>query len=189
MREQVADVGEPYLRDVSRAFQNYKALAEAAIAQISDADLHRAIDPDSNSIAIIMKHMTGNLRSRFTDFLTTDGEKPERNRDGEFEMALPISRMAMLEQWNDAWATTTTTLAALAPADLGRTVQIRGETFLVVEALNRAVTHVSYHVGEIVLLAKHFAGPGWRSLSIPKGKSAEYLKGAYKGGMIPPSKS
>jgi hypothetical protein len=169
-----------YLRDVLRSFRNYKALGDAAIAQIpADADLHKLIDPDSNSIAIIVKHLSGNLRSRFQDFLTTDGEKPGRNRDGEFEMSAPVSRAEILRGWNDGWGVALASIEALTPADLGKTVTIRGEPFLVVEALNRLVTHAAYHVGQIVFLARHLAWPNWKSLSIPRGKSAE-IGGDFK---------
>src|SRR5258708_7423581 len=166
-----------YLRDVLRSFRNYKGLGDAAIAQIpADADLHNSIDPDSNSIAVIVKHLSGNLRSRFQDFLTTDGEKPWRNRDAEFEMPEAVSRAELLRWWNDGWAMALTTIETLTPADLGKTVKIRGEAFLVVEALNRLVTHAAYHVGQIVYLARHLAWPNWRSLSIPRGKSADVVK-------------
>jgi len=173
-----------YLRDVARTFRNYKTLGERAIAQVSDADLHALVDPDANSIAIVVKHLAGNLRSRFTDFLTTDGEKPTRNRDDEFEMPERASRADMLRWWEQSWAVTLGAVDALTPDDLDRTVTIRGEAFLVVEALGRLVTHAAYHVGQIVLLAKHFAGPTWTSLSIPKGRSAD-AKGEFKKGFIP----
>ena len=169
-----------YLRDVLRSFRNYKALGDAAIAQVpADADLHKLIDPDSNSVAIIVKHLSGNLRSRFQDFLTTDGEKPGRNRDGEFEMPEPASRAEILRWWNEGWTVALASIEALTPAELDKTVTIRGEAFAVVEALNRLVTHTAYHVGQIVYLARHLAWPNWRSLSIPKGKSAGF-KGDFK---------
>ncbi len=169
-----------YLRDVLRSFRNYKALGDAAIAQIpADDDLHKLIDPDSNSIAVIVKHLSGNLRSRFQDFLTTDGEKPWRNRDGEFEAPEPVSRAEILGWWNEGWSVALTSIEALTPADLDKTITIRGEAFLVVEALNRLVTHAAYHVGQIVYLARHLAWPNWKSLSIPKGKSAG-LRGDFK---------
>ncbi|MQA28959.1 MAG: DUF1572 domain-containing protein [Luteitalea sp.] len=168
-----------YLDDVVRTFRKSKALAEGALAQMSDDDLRRAIDPDANSVATLMQHLSGNLRSRFTDFLTTDGEKPDRDRDTEFT-ANELSRDALLSRWQAAWEVTLAAIAGLEPHDLARTVHIRGEAFAVVEALNRAATHTSYHVGQIVLLAKHFAGPEWRSLSIPKGQSANYAVGKYK---------
>jgi hypothetical protein len=157
-----------YLTDIVRTFRRYKQLGERAVAQVGDADLHTRLDPDANSIAIIMQHVGGNLRSRFTDFLTTDGEKPTRDRDREFEMPERASREQVLAAWNDGWATALAALEALTPADGERTVHIRGEAFQVTEALTRSVTHTAYHVGQIVLLAKHFAGSGWTSLSIPK---------------------
>ena len=180
----IDDVRSAYLRDIARTYRNYKALGERAMAQVSDADLHTLVDPDSNSIAIIVKHLAGNLRSRFTDFLTTDGEKPTRNRDAEFEMPDQASRAEMLQWWESSWKVTLDTIDALAPGDLDRTVYIRSEAFLVVESLNRLVTHTAYHVGEIVLLAKHFVGPKWTSLSIPKGRSGQ-AKGEFKKGIIP----
>jgi hypothetical protein len=171
-----------YLQDAIRGFQNYKALGDGAMAQLpSDADFNRALDTDSNSIAVIVQHIAGNFRSRYRDFLTTDGEKPDRDRDREFETPGPATREGVLRDWNGGWAVVMSALAALTPADLDRTITIRGEAFLVVEALNRSVTHTAYHVGQIVYLARHFASPNWRSLSIPKGKSAEFFgKGDFK---------
>ena len=141
----------------------------------------------ANSIAILVKHVGGNLRSRFTDFLTTDGEKPTRNRDDEFEMPVQASRAEILGWWESGWSATLATLDALTEADLDRTIHIRGEAFLVVEALNRSITHTAYHVGQIVLMAKHLAGPHWATLSIPKGRSSEHAVGRYKEGMVPKS--
>ena len=168
-----------YLRDIARSYRTYKLLGDRALAQVADADLHTLVDPGANSIAIIIKHVAGNLRSRFTDYLTADGEKPDRNRDGEFEMAAPASREQLLAWWDAGFAAVLASIEALAPEDLDRTVFIRKEAFLVVEALNRSVTHTAYHVGQIVYLAKHFAGSAFTSLTVPKGKSAE-AKGAYK---------
>src|SRR5438034_6567354 len=150
----IDDVRSAYLRDIARTYRNSQALGERAMAQVSDADLHTLVDPDSNSIAIIVKHLAGNLQSRFTDFLTTDGEKPTRNRDAEFEMPDHASRGEMLQRWESSWKTTLDTIDALTPDDLDRTVSIRGEAFLVVESLNRLAAHTAYHVGQIVLLAK-----------------------------------
>jgi hypothetical protein len=148
-------------------------MAEKAIAQVSsDEDLNRELDQDSNSIAIIMKHMSGNLRSRFRDFLTSDGEKPDRNRDTEFESDQRVSRAQLLTWWNDGWSIALGSIEALKPDDLVRTIHIRDEQLLVVEALNRSVTHAAYHVGQIVYLARHFASPNWKSLSIPRAKTA-----------------
>ena len=162
------DFRSAYLRDIARTYRNYKTLGERAIAQVSDADLHTLLDADSNSIAIIVKHLAGNLRSRFTDFLTTDGEKPTRNRDAEFEMPDRAPRAEMLQWWDASWKIALDTIDALTPEDLDRTVYIRNEAFLVVESLDRLATHTAYHVGQIVFLAKHFAGPTWTSLSIHK---------------------
>ena len=175
-----ADPAAAYLHDIARTFRNYKSLAERAIAQTPDEALHVELDASSNSIAVIVKHVGGNLRSRFRDFLTTDGEKPDRNRDGEFQMPERASRAQMMQWWEDGWATLLSALDALTPADLTRTIHIRGEAFLVVEALNRSITHTSYHVGQIAYLARHFAGPDWKSLTIPKGESAKAAVGDVK---------
>jgi uncharacterized protein DUF1572 len=168
-----------YLHDLARTFRYYKALGDRALAQISDDNLHTLVDPDANSVAIVVKHVAGNLRSRFTDFLTSDGEKPGRNRDGEFEMLARASRAELLESWNGAFAIAMASIEALRPEDLDRTIYVRQEAFLVVEALNRSASHTAYHVGQIVYLAKHFAGPHWTTLTIPKGQSAQ-ARGTYK---------
>ena len=169
-----------YLTDILRTYRYYKTLGERAMAQVSDKDLHTTLDSESNSVAIIVKHLAGNLRSRFSDFLTTDGEKPDRNRDGEFEMPDRASREEILRWWESGWAIALTSIGSLAPADLDRTVTIRGESFLVVEQLNRLAAHAAYHVGQVVFLAKHFAGPNWTSLTIPKGRSGQVGVGTYK---------
>lgn len=163
-----------YLDDVRGQLAKYKRLAERAIEQVSDDDLFRLIDPEANSIALVIKHMAGNMRSRWTDFLTTDGEKPDRNRDSEFEPGADDTRKAMLARWEAGWATLFAALEPLGAADLEHTVAIRGEPHTVLQAIQRQLTHYAYHVGQIVLLAKHFAGPRWRSLSIPKGRSRDY---------------
>ena len=168
-----------YLKDIRRTYRNYRTMTERALAQVSDDQLGRALDSEDNSIAVIMQHVAGNLRSRFRDFLTSDGEKPDRNRDAEFEPHI-TDRAALLADWNDAWNIVTRELDSLTPDDLVRTVHIRGEAFAVVEALNRSVTHTAYHVGQIVFLAKHLAGAAWQSLSIPKGKSADFAVGSFK---------
>ena len=143
------------------------------MAQVpADADLHTQIDPASNSIAVIVKHVAGNLRSRFTDFLTTDGEKPDRNRDGEFEMPERVSRDELVAWWTEGFGIALASIEALTPEDLDRTVFVRGEAFLVPEALSRSATHTAYHVGQIVYVARHLASSNWKSLSIPKGQSA-----------------
>jgi hypothetical protein len=179
------DVSSAYLHDIVRTYRNYKALGEGALAQASDADLHTLVDPEANSLAVIAQHVSGNLRSRFTDFLTSDGEKPTRDRDAEFVAPDGATRDALLADWQAGWAVTLASLESLHPEDLGHTVTIRGEAFLVVEALNRSAAHTAYHVGQMVLLAKHFAGAAWRSLSIPKGKSKEFGVGRFKQGFVP----
>ena len=178
-------LGSHYLADLVRTFGNYKTLGDSALSQVSDADLRTLVDPDANSIAVIVKHLAGNLRSRLTDFLTSDGEKPDRDRDAEFDMPERVSRDDIVAWWEDAWAMALASIESLTPDDLERTVTIRGEPFLVVEALSRLSTHAAYHVGQIVLLAKHFAGPSWKSLSIPKGQSKHYARGTFKQGIIP----
>ena len=174
-------LGDAYLRSILRTYRMYKDLGERAIAQVtSDGDLRRQIDPDSNSIAVIVKHVAGNLRSRFRDFLTSDGEKPDRNRDAEFEATEIVSRDEILRWWNDGFRVALESIEALRPPDLERTVTIRKEEFLVVEALNRSAAHTAYHVGQIVYVARHLVGPAFKSLSIPKGRSAEAGVGTYK---------
>ena len=174
------DIAGAYLQNTARMFRNYQALGERALAQVPDEALHTELDANSNSIAVIVKHLGGNFRSRFRDFLTTDGEKPDRDRDGEFRIIERASRAQMMQWWNDGWTTVLGAIDALTPADLTRTVHIRGEAFLVVEALNRSVTHTAYHVGQIVYLARHFAGPAWTPLTIPKGESAKAAVGDFK---------
>jgi hypothetical protein len=142
------------------------------MAQVADRDLYTLLDPDANSIAIIVKHLAGNLQSRFTDFLTTDGEKPTRNRDSEFEMPELVSRAEVLQWWESSWGVALDAVDRLTAEDLDKTIYIRGEAFLVTEALNRLAAHAAYHVGQIVFLAKHFAGSRWHSLSIPRNRSA-----------------
>lgn len=162
-----------YLKDATDVFRYYKRLGDRAIEQVPDDALVSALDAESNSIAIIVKHMAGNLRSRWTDFLTTDGEKPDRNRDAEFE-APPATRAGLLALWETSWKLVFDALAPLAETDLSRTIHIRGEAHSVMQAINRNITHTAYHVGQIVCLAKHFARPGWNSLTVPRGKSAEF---------------
>lgn len=172
-------VGAAYLKDVVRQLRMYKGYVDKSIARVPDEHLHAELDANSNSIAVIVKHVAGNLRSRYRDFLTTDGEKPDRDRDREFEMTDRVTREEILRWWDEGWSTALGSIEALTPEDLGRTVKIRGEGFLVIEALNRSVAHAASHVGQIVYLARHFAGPAWTSLTIPKGASAN-VKGEFK---------
>ena len=161
------DFRSAYLRDIARTYRNYKALGDRAIAQAPDADLHTLVDPDSNSIAIIVKHLAGNLRSRFTDFLTTDGEKADRNRDGEFEPGL-TAKAPLLQRWEEGWRILFAALDALKAEDLTRTVLIRGERLSALDAINRQLVHYGQHVGQIVYLAKHHGWQSWKSLSVPR---------------------
>ena len=162
-----------YLEDSLAIFRNYKKLGERAMEQVTDQQLVIAIDEEANSIAIIVKHMAGNMRSRWTDFLTTDGEKPDRNRDSEF-IDPPATRTALIEVWENGWSHVFRALEPLSDADLSRTVTIRGEPHSVMQAINRQIAHYAHHVGQIVLLAKHFAHDRWESLSIPRNRSADF---------------
>ncbi len=162
-----------YLEDSLGVLRYYKRLAERAMEQVSDEQLFAALDEEANSIAIIVKHMAGNMRSRWTDFLTTDGEKPDRNRDSEF-VEPSATRDALLKEWEDGWTCVFNAIESLAEADLARTVTIRGEAHSVMQAINRQLAHYPYHVGQIVLLAKHFASEHWQSLSVPRNRSAEF---------------
>jgi len=162
-----------YLKDSLDVFRYYKKLGERAMAQCPDDALFASLDAGSNSIAIVVKHMAGNMRSRWTDFLTTDGEKPDRNRDTEFETP-PKTRAALMELWERGWKYVFDALEPLGDEDLVRTITIRTEPHSVMQAINRQVAHYSYHVGQIVYVAKHLAGNKWQTLTVPKKKSAEF---------------
>ncbi|HET6207870.1 MAG TPA: DUF1572 domain-containing protein [Terracidiphilus sp.] len=162
-----------YLEDSLALLRYYKKLAERAMEQVADEHLFTALDAEANSIAIIVKHMTGNMRSRWTDFLTTDGEKPSRNRDGEF-VDPPPTREALMADWDSGWACVFAALESLTDQDLARTVTIRGEAHSVMQAINRQLAHYPHHIGQIVLLAKHFGCDHWQSLSVPRNRSAEF---------------
>ena len=168
------DLASHYLHEILRQLRGHKRMAEAAIAQLGDQDFFRAIDPESNSVAILVKHIAGNMRSRFTDFLTSDGEKPDRHRDREFEMPPPESRADLMREWERQWEYLFSTLASLNPQDLLQTVTIRGEAHTVMQALNRALAHYAQHTGQIVFLAKHLRSAEWTTLSIARGKSERY---------------
>jgi hypothetical protein len=155
------------LKDALAVFRQYKKLAERAMEQVSDEELTTVLDGEMNSIALVVKHMAGNMRSRWTDFLTADGEKPDRNRDSEF-VDPPATREALMAVWEDGWSRVWAALQPLTDADLGRTVTIRGEAHSVMQATQRQIAHYAYHVGQIVLLAKHFRSDSWRSLSMPR---------------------
>ncbi len=162
-----------YLKDSIDVFGYYKKLGERAMAQCPDEGLFTVLNAESNSIAIIVKHMAGNMRSRWTDFLTTDGEKPDRNRDGEFEEP-PKTRAELMAAWEEGWNHVFAALEPLSDADLTRTVTIRGEPHSVMQAIQRQLAHYAYHVGQIVYLGKHFAGERWTALTVPRGKSAQF---------------
>ena len=162
-----------YVEDVLAVFRYYKRLAERAMEQVTDEQIFAVIDKEANSIAVIVKHIAGNMRSRWTDFLTTDGEKPGRDRDGEF-VEPPATREGLMAMWEDGWNRVFSAIEPLTDADLGRTVTIRGEAHSVMQAINRQLAHYPHHVGQIVLLAKHFGCDHWQSLSVPRNKSAEF---------------
>ncbi len=174
------DPAAHYLDEAHRQMRGHKRLAEGAMAQLKDEELFVTLDPESNSVAVIVKHMAGNMRSRFTDFLTTDGEKPDRYRDQEFELGLATTRADLTKWWEEGWARVFGAIEALKPEDVMRTVTIRGEPHTVLQAINRQVAHYAYHTGQIVFLAKHIRSGKWRSLSIPRGKSEEFKTVAPK---------
>jgi uncharacterized damage-inducible protein DinB len=168
-------MNSPILDAVRDEFQKIKKLADKAVAQLSDDQLYVRIDEDANSVATIMRHMAGNMRSRWIEFLTSDGEKPDRHRDREFEDLRP-TRAALLAEWEHGWQSVFDALAPLTDADLQRTVMIRAEPHTVYQAASRQVAHYAGHAYQIVLLAKHLLGPNWTTLSIPRGQSEEFNK-------------
>lgn len=167
------DLAAHYLDEIMRQLRGCKRFGEAAMAQLQDQDLFITIDPESNSVAILVKHLAGNMRSRFTDFLTSDGEKLDRNRDKEFEIGPGTTRADLLRWWEEGWDRVFSEVVALKPEDLTRTVVIRAEPHTVLQALNRALAHYASHVAQIVFLAKHLRSRQWQSLSVPRGKSEE----------------
>lgn len=162
-----------YIEDSLALFRQYKRLAEGAMEQLTDEQLCQTLDSESNSVAIIVKHMVGNMRSRWTDFLTSDGEKPNRNRDSEF-VEPPSDRKSLMDAWEHGWELVIAALEPLTDADLGRTVMIRGEAHSVMQAINRQIAHYSSHVGQIIFLSKHLASDHWKTLSVPRNRSAEF---------------
>jgi hypothetical protein len=169
-------IGNHYLEDALRTFRAYKKLAERAFEQVDDEHFFRTINDESNSIAVNMKHMAGNMLSRWTNFLTSDGEKPNRERDMEFVMLPRTTKAEMIAYWDRGWQSVFDAVEPLTPDDLLRTVTIRGQDHTVVQAINRQLSHYAYHVGQIVYLAKHFRASEWQTLSVPKNKSAEFNK-------------
>jgi hypothetical protein len=175
------DLATHYLEEIKRQFRGHKRMGEAAMAQLENKDFFIALDPESNSVAVIVKHIAGNARSRFTDFLTTDGEKPDRFRDQEFEVSASTTREDVLRWWEQGWAQVFPTLDALRPEDVQRIVTIRLEPHTVMQALNRALAHYGQHIGQIVFLAKHLRSARWQTLSIPRGKSEDYKTSSPQG--------
>lgn len=169
-----------YLKDSIAVLRYYKSLGERAMAQVTDEQLTTTLDSEMNSIAQIVKHLAGNMRSRWTDFLTSDGEKPDRNRDREFDEP-PRTREEVMNMWEAGWRCVFDALEPLTDADLGRTVSIRGEAHSVMQAINRQMAHYPYHIGQIVLLAKHLQSAEWKTLSVPRGRSAEFNRRVLTG--------
>ena len=165
---------QQYLNDALATFSGYRKLAERALAQISDEELFETIDEESNSIAVVMKHLARNMISRWTDILTSDGEKPDRNRDLEFVIESQDTQADLFAYWEKGWECLLNALESLRPTDFERKALIRGEEHTIVQAVNRQMTHYAYHVGQIVFLAKHFRSKDWKSLSVPKNRSSSF---------------
>ena len=168
------ELAKHYLDEIARQYRGYKRVGEGALAQLRDEDFFVMLDPESNTIAILVKHLAGNMRSRFTDFLTTDGEKPERFRDQEFIVDANTTRDEVMGWWEQGWSHVFAAVGQLRPEDILHTVYIRKEPHTVVQALNRALAHYAQHVGQIVFLAKHLRSKEWNTLSVPRGKSEDY---------------
>lgn len=169
-----SDLAAHYLEEAHRQLRGHKRMGEAALAQLRDEDFFVTLDPESNSIAILVKHLAGNMRSRFTDFLTTDGEKPQRFRDREFENTASTASADVMKWWEEGWACVFAAIDSLKPEDLMRTVTIRSEPHTVLQAINRQIAHYAQHIGQMVFLAKHLRSSEWKTLSIPRGKSEEF---------------
>jgi hypothetical protein len=165
---------ECYVLLLLREFKRLKTLADGAISQCSDEQFFASPAPTDNSVAVIVKHVAGNLISRWTDLLTSDGEKPDRNRDAEFEILPGDSRTRLLELWDQGWSVLFASLGSLSDSDMTRTIRIRGESLTLLQAVNRQLTHYSYHTGQVVFIEKHFCGTPWKTLSIPRGGSAQF---------------
>lgn len=177
----MTDLASHYLEEIKRQFRGHKRMGESAIAQLEDRDFFVALDAESNSVAALVKHIAGNARSRFTYFLTSDGEKPDRFRDQEFEVSAKTTRAEVMSWWEQGWQYVFSTLDSLTPEDVQRTVTIRQEPHTVMQALNRALAHYAQHIGQIVFLAKHLRSAQWQTLSIPRGKSEDYKIGNPRG--------
>ncbi len=171
---------ENYLKNIIVEFEKMKSLAERAMAQVSDSQFFELIDTEANSIAVIVKHIVGNQHSRWSDFLNSDGEKENRHRDNEFLIIESDSRESLMVYWESGWKVLIDTLQSLSPDDLDKVIKIRNENHFVFEAINRQLTHYSYHIGEVVLLAKHLSGENWMTLSIAKGESDKFNKTKFE---------
>ncbi len=174
------DLAAHYLEEARRQMRGHKRMGEAAMAQLGDEDFFVTIDPESNSVAILVKHIAGNMRSRFTDFLTSDGEKPDRFRDREFEITPATTRAEVMKWWEDGWNLVLSAIESLKPEDVMRSVTVRGEPHTVLQAINRQLAHYAQHTGQLVFLAKHLRSTEWKTLSIPRGKSEEFKKAPAK---------
>ncbi|HEY1676546.1 MAG TPA: DUF1572 family protein [Candidatus Sulfotelmatobacter sp.] len=172
----MSDVAGHYLEEARRQLRGHKRMGEGAMAQLKDEDFFVALDPEANSVAILVKHLAGNMRSRFTDFLTSDGEKPHRFRDREFEVTPATTRAEVMAWWEEGWTCAFAAIDPLKPEDVMRTVTIRGVPHTVLQAINRQIAHFAQHIGQIVFLAKHLRSNEWKTLSIPRGKSEEFKK-------------
>ena len=176
----MTDLATHYLEEIKRQFRGHKRMGEAAMAQLEDKDFFLALDSESNSVASLVKHIAGNARSRFTDFLTSDGEKPDRFRDQEFEVSAKTTREEVMRWWEQVWFHVFSTLDSLKPEDMQRTVTIRQEQHTVMQALNRALAHYAQHIGQVVFLAKHLRSSQWQTLSIPRGQSENHKTSSPK---------
>jgi Protein of unknown function (DUF1572) len=176
----MTDLATHYLEEARRQLRGHKRMGEGAMSQLQDQDFFVTLDPEANSVAILVKHLAGNMRSRFTDFLTSDGEKPDRFRDREFEMTRATTRAEVMNWWEQGWACVFAALEPLEPEDVMRVVTIRGEPHTVLQAINRQIAHYAQHIGQIVFLAKHLRSQEWKTLSIPRGRSEEYKTVAPK---------
>jgi len=174
------DLASHYIDEARRQMGGYKRMGEGAMAQLRDDDFFLTLDPESNSVAILVRHLAGNMRSRFTDFLSSDGEKPDRFRDREFEVSGATTQADVMRWWEEGWACVLTAIDALKPEDVTRTVTIRGEPHTVLQAINRQIAHYAAHIGQIVFLAKHLRSSEWKTLTIPRGKSEEFKNLAPK---------
>jgi uncharacterized protein DUF1572 len=168
------EVSKHYLEEARRQLRGHKRMAEGAMSQLRDEDFFVTLDPESNSVAVLVKHLAGNMRSRFTDFLTSDGEKPNRFRDQEFELTPSTTRAEIMQWWEEGWVCVFGAIDPLKPEEVMRSVTIRGEPHTVLQAINRQIAHYAQHIGQIVFLAKHLRSNEWRTLTIPRGKSEEY---------------